>query len=45
MIDFEVIYQEMLKGNFSFAILIVGSLQLLFQIIAFIILIIDRRKK
>lgn len=40
---FETIYREMLKGNFSLAILVTGGLQLFFQIITFIILIVDRR--
>ena len=40
---FKTIYREMLRGNFSLAILVVGGLQLLFQIITFIILILDRR--
>lgn len=36
----EVIYQEMLKGNFSFAILLVGILQLIVMIVTAI-----KRKK
>lgn len=40
---FEVIYQEMLKGNYSFAILVVGILQFIVMIVNLILLI--RRKK
>lgn len=32
----EVIYQEMLKGNYSFAILVVGILQLIVMIVSLI---------
>lgn len=33
MIDFETIYSEMTKGNYSFAILVVGIIQIVLMII------------
>ena len=41
MTFFKTIYEEMLRGNFSFAILIVGAIQVVLMIIG----LIERRKK
>jgi hypothetical protein len=44
MTFFETIWTEMCKGNFSFAILIMGGLQLVAAVIQIAIMLKNRRK-